>query len=174
MRRPLAASTAAAILGAAALAGSAPAATHSAATPRITGAGIGKVKVGASYASLRERGLVGRINHGCELDGPSARGANLKSPLEGSVTFTSKNPRKVTSITITGGASGRDGTGIGSTLADLQAAYPKAKVDHSVDDTLNVTLVRIPKSDGGRIMFGVDTDSGKTVAVGVPALAFCE
>lgn len=161
-------------LGAGAIATSAPADTQTAATPKITGAGIGKVKVGASYTTLRKKGLVGKIGPGCELAGPNARGAKLKAPLKGTVTFTNTNPRKVTDITISGGATGRDGTGIGSTIADLKAAYPKAKVDHSTDEVFGVTLVRIPKSDGGRIMFGVDTTTSKTTIIGVPTIAFCE
>jgi hypothetical protein len=174
MKKLLASSAAVVALGAGAIAGSAPADTNTAATPKITGAGVGKVKVGATYTSLRKKNLVGKIGPGCELAGPNARGAKLKAPLKGSVTFTNKNPRKVTEITISGGATGRDGVGIGSTIAELQAAYTQSKVDHSTDDTFQLTLVRVPKADGGRIMFGVDTNTGKTTVIGVPSIAFCE
>ena len=122
---------------------------------------------------LRKKNLVGKIGPGCELGGPNTRSAKLKSPLKGFVNFTQKSPRKVTDITITGGATAR-GVGIGATTPDIKAAYPKAKEDHSTDDTFGVTLVRVPKSDGGRIMFAVDTTSGKIVQIGIPTIGFCE
>ena len=173
MKRLLATSAAAVALGAGAIAASAPAEPTGAATPKITGAGVGKVKVGATYTSLRRKGLIGKIRHGCELGGPNTRSARLKSPLKGQVDFTPSSPRKVAEITISGGAKAR-GVGIGGTIADIQAVYPKAKVDHSTDDTFQLTLVRVPKSDGGRIMFGVSTTTHKITVIGVPTIAFCE
>src|SRR3954447_21435378 len=61
MKRLLASSAAIVALGAGAIAGSAPADTSTAATPKITGAGAGKVKLHVTYTSLRQRGLVGKI-----------------------------------------------------------------------------------------------------------------
>lgn len=175
MKRLLASSAALAVLGAAVVSGSAPAepSATAAATPKITGAGVGKVKVGSSYTVLRKRKLVGKIGPGCELGGPNTRSAKLKAPLKGFVNFTLKNPRKVTDITITGGATAR-GVAVGDTTADIKAAYPKATEDHSTDDTFGVTLVNVPKSDGGKIMFAVDTGTGKIVQIGVPGIGFCE
>ena len=76
-------------------------------------------------------------------------------------------------ITIKGGAEAR-GVGIGDTIPDIKAAYPKAKVDHSTDDTFLITLVKIPKDGGGKLRFGVSTKTDKITLIGVPYIAFCE
>src|SRR3954452_5778775 len=111
---------------------------------KITPSGVGGVKIGKTYKALHGAGLIGKIHHGCELGGANTRSAKLKAPLKGQVNFTLKAPRKVTDITVTGGATAR-GVGIGDKIADIKAAYPKAKVDHSTDQTFEITLVHIPK-----------------------------
>lgn len=145
---------------------------HSAAV-KITPSGVGGVKIGKTYTALRRQGLIGKIHHGCELGGANTRSANLKSPLKGQVNFTLHSPRKVTDITINGGARAR-GVGIGATIAQIKSAFPKAKVDHSTDSTFEITLVRIPKNGGGKLVFGVSTKSKHVTLIGVPFIAFCE
>jgi hypothetical protein len=170
----LAAIGATAASGAAIWAASAPAdSTHSAAVKKITPAGVGAVKLGATYKSLHHKGLIGKIKHGCELGGPNTRSADLKPPLAGSVNFTLKSPRKVTDIQSTGGAKAR-GVGIGATIADIKKAFPKAKADHSTDHTFGFTLVRVPKSGGGKLGFAVTTGSKEVIVIGVPQVAVCE
>jgi|SRR5215217_6877336 len=169
----------AALLGASALvagAGAAPADVSSAggSAPLITPKGVGQVKIGKRYETLRRRGLIGKIRPGCELGGPNTRSAKLKSPLSGSVDFTLKSPRKVANVTVFKGAATAHGVGIGATIEDIQAAYPHAKVDHGSDEVFHVTFVTIPKSDGGKFQFAVDIDTGKTTAIGVPFIATCE
>jgi hypothetical protein len=144
-----------------------------AAAPKITASGVGGVKIGKTYKQLHDAGLIGKIHHGCELGGPNTRSANLKAPLKGQVNFTLKSPRKVTDITIRGGAKAR-GVGIGATIAGIKSKFPKAKVDHSTDHTFELTLVRIPKSGGGKLMFGVSTKTKRVTLIGVPAIGFCE
>jgi hypothetical protein len=145
---------------------------HSAAA-KITPSGVGGVKIGKTYKALHNAGLIGKIHHGCELGGANTRSAKLKAPLKGQVNFTLKSPRKVTDITINGGAKAR-GVGIGDKIADIKAAFPKAKVDHSTDHTFLLTLVHIPKNGGGKMIFGVSTKTKRVTTMGVPFIAFCE
>jgi len=146
---------------------------RTAAAKRITAEGVGKVKLGKTFQQLRSAALVGRLRPGCELAGPNTRSARLKAPLKGQVNFTLTSPRKVTDITIAGGAKAR-GVGIGATIPAIKAAFPKAKVDHSTEQVFRITLVRIPKNGGGRIKFAVDVDTKKVTLIGVPFIAFCE
>jgi hypothetical protein len=168
-----AAALAAAVVDAAVAQRGAQPAAAAVASATVTPAGVDGVKVGETYAQLRARHLVGRIGKGCELAGPNARSASLRTPLKGGVDFTMTTPRKVVDISIRGGASAR-GVGIGATIAQIKAAYPKAKVDHSTDHTFAITLVRIPKNGGGRLQFAVDTMTHRVVIIGVPAIPFCE
>jgi hypothetical protein len=161
------------LVGVAAMAAAATAASPAAVGEKITPTGVGKVKIGDTFAQLRAQHLVGRLQKGCELAGPNARAASLSVPLKGTVDFTLTSPRKVTDIAVRGGATAR-GVGIGATIAAIKAAYPKAKVDHSTDHTFALTLVRIPKNGGGKLQFGVDTNTHKVVLIGIPAIAFCE
>jgi hypothetical protein len=170
---------AAAFLGVAALmtgAGTAPAdvAPAGAAAPKIGPNGVGAVKIGKSYTTLRRQKLIGKIKPGCELGGPNTRSAALRLPLRGFVDFTQKSPRRVTNVTVFRGATTARGVGIGSTIEEIQAAYPKAKVDRSTEEVFRATFVTVPKSDGGRFQFAVEVDSGKTTAIGIPYLAVCE
>ena len=141
----------------------------------ITPTRVDGVHLGDTHADLRARGKVGPIRPGCELGGPNTRSAKLKAPLKGSVNYTLSNPRKVDSITITGGAKAR-GVGIGASIAQIKAKFPRAKVDHSTDQVFQLTLVRTPKRPHGRgrITFGVSTQTKRTTIIGVPFIAFCE
>jgi hypothetical protein len=145
-----------------------------AATPkRITAAGVGGVKLGATYAKLRAAGLVGKIGQGCELAGPQARSARLRTPLRGGVDFTRTTPRKAATISVTGGATAR-GVGIGASVARIKSAYPKVVADHSTDATFAITLYKVPRSGGGRLQFGVDTTTKKVTTIGIPNIPFCD
>lgn len=141
--------------------------------PKITPKGVGGVKLGKTYKQLHDAGLIGKIHHGCEFGGPNTRSANLRAPLKGQVNFTLKAPRKVTDLAVQGGAKAR-GVGIGDKIADIKAAFPKAKVDHSSEQVFQITLVRIPKNGGGKMEFGVSTKSKRVTMVGVPFIAFCD
>jgi hypothetical protein len=162
-----------ALSAAAGIAAAAPGGTPGTAAKRITAAGVGQVKLGKTFGELRDAGLIGPLRPGCELSGPNTRFARLKPPLRGTVDFTRTTPRRVKRVTVRGGAKAR-GVGIGATIAQIRAAFPKARVDHSTEELFRITLVRIPRDGGGRIQFAVDTDTGRTTAIAVPGIAFCE
>jgi hypothetical protein len=128
-----------------------------------------------THADLRARGKVGPIRPGCELGGPNTRSARLRAPLRGQVNYTQSNPRRVTDITVRGGARAR-GVGIGSTIRQIRNRFPNATVDRSTEEVFRLTLVQTPRRpvSGGRITFGVSTQTKRTTVIGVPFIAFCE
>jgi hypothetical protein len=83
------------------------------------------------------------------------------------------SPRKVKNILMRGGKTAR-GVGFGSTIDEIKAAYPDARVDHSPEGTFELTLVKVPRGDGGRMQFAVDINTDETTFVGIPLIPFCE
>ena len=168
MKTPLAivaTTTAAVALGA----GAAPAETgHAARLQKITRAGVGHVKLGATFGQLHSAGLIGPKRPGCEL-AEGTRVARLKAPLEGFVGFTvgKQRPRRVTDITVTGGAAAR-GVAPGDPKADVRKAFPKARFSTFV----GIHIARVPRSGGGRLMFVFE--NGHVASIGVPVVPFCE
>ena len=170
MRRTIAVAT---VLTALALG---PAAATAGGPQKITFKGVGQVKLGMTHKQLREKGLVGKLRKGCELGGPDTRTARLRSPLKGSVNYTLSSPRRVTDITIRGGAEAR-GVGIGDRLRDIKAKFPKRQVDHSQEDVFRAFFVWIPKAKPiGKVKmnFVIDSDTRKITSIGVPFVPFCE
>jgi hypothetical protein len=144
-----------------------------AAPPAVTSAGVTGVALGGRYAALRRAGLIGTLAPGCEVSGPGARSARLLGPLRGAVDFTHTTPRRVQSVTIRGGASAR-GVGVGATGAQARRAFPHLTLDHRTERLFGITLLTVPKRDGGVFQFAVSTQTGRVTEIGIPAIAFCE
>ena len=140
---------------------------------RVTPAGVGTVKLGKTYQSLRAAGKLGKVRPGCELAGPRTRSAPLVAPLRGSVDLTLGSPRKVARIVVNRGAAAR-GVGIGASSAAIKAAFPKVVFDTSTEETFRITLARVPKSGGGPLQFAVSTQTRRVMLIGVPSIGFCE
>jgi hypothetical protein len=47
-------------------------------------------------------------------------------------------------------------------------------VDRNTEEVFGLTLVKVPKSAGGRFHFAVDVDTKKTTRIGIPFIPFCE
>jgi len=168
MRRHIAVGTAVAMLALG------PGAAVAAAPKRITSKGVGQVKLGATFAEMRQKHLVGKLRDGCELNGPNTKFSTLRSPLRGTVDWSRTATRRVKRVTVTGGNAKARGVGIGDTLADIKAAFRQAKVDHAAEPIFQITLVKIPKRGGDRMWFGIPIDTKKISMIGVPNLSFCD
>jgi hypothetical protein len=142
---------------------------------KITAGGVGAVELGDTHHSLHERGLVGKLRHGCELGGPNTRAAKLKGPLEGFVDYTLKNPRRAVNITLTEGGAAH-GVGFGDSIKDIKQEFPRAKVNHGTDRTFQLTFVSVPKkhSNKTRFTFGVSTKSHHVKVIGIPFVSICD
>jgi hypothetical protein len=138
----------------------------------ITAKGVGKVKLGKTYKSLRRAKLIGKIGPGCELEGPRARTAKLRAPLEGSVDFSRGKARRVNHITVLGGAAAR-GVRVGDNQEDVLVEFPEAEVDRSTRDRFGVTIIRVPKSGGGRMEFVIGRGAA-VMSINLPGASFCE
>ena len=155
-----------------------PAAASAGAPQKITFKGVGQIKLGKTFKSLRDAGLVGKLHKGnCDAAGDNALPfAKLRSPLQGTVEFSKGTPHRVNTITIRGGAEAR-GVGIGDKLKDIKAKFPKRKVDHSQEDVFQAFFVFVPRAQpvgAIKMMFIIDSNTRKITSIGVPVVPLCE
>jgi hypothetical protein len=154
------------------LAGGAPA-TPAGRVLAITPAGVGAVRLGATYQQLRTARAIGPVRPGCELAGPKARSARLLPPLQGSIDLTQSSPRRVATIVVKNGATAH-GVGIGATASLIRRSFPHAHFDHGTEAMFGITLVTARRSDVGRLQFALATKTKRVTLIGVPAIPFCE
>jgi hypothetical protein len=145
-----------------------------AAAVQITSTRVGAIHLHERFSKLRAEGRVGKLRTNCELSGTNSKGAALKAPLRGSVGLSAGPVRRVRVITVTSRNAKARGIGVGSTRRARRAAFPKARFDHSSDSVFGITIVKIPRSEGGPWQLGLDTSTHKVTVVGVPALSFCD
>lgn len=163
MKRAIACLTASLVLAAPAVA---------AAPAKVTKRGVGPVKLGKTHASLKAKGVLGPMVAGCELAGPGQKAARIRGSIEGAVNLT-RGGHRVKSIVVTDGAAAK-GVGFGDRARHIRAKFPHAEFDKSTEEVFGLTLVTVPKRNGGRFQFGIDARTNKISIMGVPFIAFCE
>jgi len=137
--------------------------------------GLGPLHLGATVAEANATGLIGSTNPGCQLAGPGVLGAQLVGTVHGSVTFTNGS---LTAIVVASGANTTEGIHVGSTLAELHAAYPSptfaVNEDSSTVGTFGIINVTVTK--GGNPAFGMTVDPSAHLVqnLWVPATQFCD
>lgn len=143
------------------------------AAPVITAKGVGALKLGATFDSLHQRGLVGVLRRGCELD-PGQRVAPLRPPLDGSAIFRSGRKRLV-AVTVEGGAETDLHIGIGSTAAEARNAYPDAlyQAPGSAEPFVGGFLW-VPDLSRPELTVIIAPGTLRVQAISVPSPDFCE
>jgi hypothetical protein len=141
--------------------------------PTITSHGVGRVRLGATIGALSRRHLIGGLRKGCELD-TGQRVAPLRSPLSGWATFEGGG-RRLTSISIEGGAETARGIGVGSTAARARAAYPAGEwLSPRRMYPLPVGLLWVNGSNHPKFSVLVDPENNLVESIAIPSPNFCE
>jgi hypothetical protein len=139
----------------------------------MTKAGIGPIKLGATEASLRRAGLIGKLHLGCELNVPRGYFAAAKGTFTGSVAFDAK--KRVTSINAWKGAVDRYGLTVGATDRQVLARYPHAHYMRAkLSDPIPVSVIAIGNVNNPRYSFSVDPRTKKVIELDNPYAQVCE
>jgi hypothetical protein len=151
-----------------ALAAMAMADTTTTATPK----GVGALRLGRTIDALRSEGLIGGASKGCEL----ARGervAPLKAPFEGWAHFYPA--RRLSALSITGGAETAAGVGIGTPAGQARKAYPAATYDPPPRRApIQVGFVWIGGRFHPKMTLVIDPDSHRVSEIAIPYPSICE
>jgi hypothetical protein len=144
----------------------------------VTPQGTTAVHLGTTARALRKGGLIGPLHKGCELD-PGQRVAKLRpgpgTPAKGTAVFGGPRGKKLTSLTIVGGATTRKYVGIGATPEAVLKAYP-----HAVYNAPGSTppfaegFIWVNSPEHPVMTFTVGDKSELVTAISVPSPNFCE
>jgi hypothetical protein len=141
----------------------------------VTEKGLGKLRIDMTLTAAKATGEIGTTRPGCELGGPGELVADINTGVaDGLVYF---NDEHLSGIVVRSGAKTTAGVGPGSTIAEIQHAYPApydVKVDHSTEEVFGVAIVSVSRAD--KQLFGFDVDPGTTKSrtVAIPAIRTCE
>jgi hypothetical protein len=142
--------------------------TTTTATPK----GVGALRLGRTIGALRGEGLIGGASKGCEL----ARGervAPLKAPFEGWAHFYPA--RRLSALSITGGAETATGVGIGTPAGQARKAYPGATYDPPPPRApIQVGFIWIGGRYNPRMTLVIDPDSHRVSEIAIPYPSICE
>jgi hypothetical protein len=137
-----------------------------------TAKGVGEVRLGRTIAQLREAKLIGGVHKGCEL-AAGEKAAKLKAPLSGSAIFYPG--KRLSAISLTGGARTAAGIGIGSSVADARKAYPSAPYDKpKANAPIPVGLIWIGGRKNPKMTLVVAPGVLTVTEIAIPGPSFCE
>jgi hypothetical protein len=176
MRTPLRVLVATALLGLGSVlawSSSSGAVSYEPALPTIKPNQVGQIKLGDTVASLSERGLIGGLKKGCELD-PGQRVAKLKPPLKGTAFFF-HGGKRLSSLGIAGGAETAKHIGVGSTIRAAKKAYPSAEYDKPGSlEPFSEGFLWVPNSRKPKMTFVIEHEHNRVIAIDLPSPNFCE
>jgi hypothetical protein len=137
-----------------------------------TAKGVGDLRLGRTIDALREEGLIGGAERGCEL-AQGERVAPLRGSLQGVAHFYPG--RRLSSIAINEGARTAAGIGIASTLAAARKAYPHAPYDKpSSVRPFPVGFIWIGGRTDPRMTLVIEPASHRVAEIAIPTPSFCE
>jgi hypothetical protein len=143
------------------------------ASPFITPHGVGGLRLGATVKVLHRKGLIGGLRKGCELD-RGQRIAPLRGPLSGWAVFRSGRKR-LSAVTIEGGAETARHIGVGSTAAEARDAYPDALYEApGTAKPFAEGFLWVPSLSKPKLTMIVEPGSLQVEAISVPSPNFCE
>jgi len=134
--------------------------------------GVGDLRLGRTIDALRSEGLIGGAGKGCEL----ARGervAPLKPPLEGIAHFYPG--RRLSALSVTGGAETAAEVGIGTPAGLARKAYPKATYDPPPPRApIHVGFIWIGGRYHPKMTLVIDPDSHRVSEIAIRYPSICE